>query len=174
MITFFETYKYLVENDAGDDLTALMNDPSHISVVEIPKVVQGGNQYSSFSKTIFWNPYYGLKTTKGIMLSPATGLNHEADHALQDLKHPAQYKKDTDKKTGADKQYDKKEDRRVITKGEQETARKLKEIKKGQVTRTDHKGEHILVDGPRSTKPAAESEAERLLREKKQSSSKNN
>ena len=42
------------------------------------------------------------------------------------------------KKTGVDKQYDKKEERGVVTKKEQQTALKLKEIKKGQVTRTDH------------------------------------
>jgi len=144
-----------------------MNSPVHISVVEMPAGTELGADYVPSAKTIHWSPYNAVKTTNGVVISPATVLDHEADHTQQHLKHPEQFKKDTDPKTGKDKSYGDKEEKRVITGREQKTARKLKEIKPGQVTRKDHKGENIRVSGPTSTTPAAEEEAERLLREKK-------
>lgn len=105
--------------------------------------------YNPNTKTINWDPNMGLITTEGAILSPTTILNHEIDHALQHDTNPK--KLETDSKKGSDKQYDTKEERRVITGSEQKTAKKLGEIKEGEVTRKDHKGSPYETKGPTST-----------------------
>lgn len=90
----------------------------------------------------------GVITDKGIVMSPATVLNHEADHALQEITNRSQKKKDANT---PDAQYGNKEEKRVIEGSEQDTAKKLGEIKDGEVTRTDHNGQAIITKGPTST-----------------------
>ena len=50
-----------------------------------------------------------------------------------------------------DAQYGNKEEKRVIAGSEQETAKKLGEIKEGEVTRTDHGGNGYETKGPTTT-----------------------
>jgi hypothetical protein len=100
------------------------------------------------TKTIEWDPKMGMLTTNGIEMSPATILNHEADHALQEIKNPKQKQIDRGAKIPY---YDNLEEKRVITSSEQETARKHGEIEKGQVTRTDHRGTLYETKGPTTT-----------------------
>lgn len=52
-----------------------------------------------------------------------------------------------------DPDYKNAEEKRVITGSEQKTAKKLGEIKEGQVTRKDHGGTPIETKGPTSTEP---------------------
>lgn len=80
-------------------------------------------------------------------------MNHEIDHALQFDKNPQQFHKD--RKT-EDRQYTNKEEQRVITGSEQETARKLGEINEGEVTREDHRGQLYETTGPTSTQNVLE------------------
>lgn len=49
--------------------------------------------------------------------------------------------------------YNNPEEKRVITGTEQTTAKALGEITDNEVTRTDHMGVHILMDGPTSNRP---------------------
>lgn len=110
-----------------------------------------GNKKSLFSPstmTITWAPDMGMITTNGTMVSPATILNHEADHAQQELNNPDQKKID---KAEPDAQYGDKEEKRVIEGTEQDTAKKLGEIKEGEVTRTDHGGNGYETKGPTTT-----------------------
>ena len=46
--------------------------------------------------------------------------------------------------------YDKEDERKVITVIEQRTAKLLGEIKEGEVTRENHKGKLVPVEGPTS------------------------
>jgi hypothetical protein len=87
----------------------------------------------------------GMITTNGIEVSPTTILNHEADHANQELYNPDQKKID---KNTPDVKYGNKEEKRVIEGTEQTTAKKLGEIKEGEVTRTDHEGTGYETKGP--------------------------
>ena len=75
----------------------------------------------------------------------------EVDHALQHDQNADQYNTDSKK---PDAQYTNKEEKRVIEGSEQETAKKLGEIKAGEVTRKDHRGFPITTTGPTSTEPA--------------------
>ena len=93
----------------------------------------------------------GLETTNGSMLSPATILNHEADHAYQKLTQPIQQAIDRNNTT--DKKYTNAEEKRVIQGSEQIIARKHGEIRDGQITRTDHQsGSLFEAESPISNK----------------------
>ncbi len=55
-----------------------------------------------------------------------------------------------------DNQYQNAEEKRVITGSEQTTAKKLGEIKEGEVTRKNHGGSLYKTTGPTSTQPKYE------------------
>ena len=103
----------------------------------------------SDSPVIIWSPTNGLSVDGDNVLSPATNLDHEAEHQLQRVRNTAQYNKD--RKT-TDKNYDNKEEKRVIQGREQKVARALGEIRKGQVTRRNHSGLNVTTPGPTSNK----------------------
>ena len=84
--------------------------------------------------TIHWDPSIGALTTEYVALSPTTILNHEGDHALTYVKDSKKFWNDY--KT-PDKDYKNKLEKDCIKGTEQQTALKLKEIKLGQVTRTN-------------------------------------
>ena len=82
----------------------------------------------------------GLETDLGIVLSPATILAHEADHAIDDLSNA---KAHSDRRATSVENYDHAEEQRVITGTEQKTAYANGEIKKGAVTRRNHLGKTV-------------------------------
>lgn len=146
---FAQAAKYLKEHGANGGFVDLEKSKTTYYIKE-------ANLDGSFdprSNTINWDPTMGVITTKGVVISPTTVLNHEVGHAEDKDKNPDQY--NTDRKT-PDPQYDNKEEKNVIEGTEQETAKKLGEIKDGEVTRTDHKGTPIKTVGPTSTEPQNE------------------
>ena len=102
--------------------------------------------YQNFDRrhVVYWEPRKGLLLTNGEKQSPAVRLEHEFDHGMDDLKN---HKNHEDRKSIRDKQYDNKEERRVIKGSETKTARKLH-----QGIRTDHKGKTYPVKDPRYIK----------------------
>ena len=56
-------------------------------IIYISELDSDGPRFSPSKNTIFWNPHLGVLTDEGVVISPATVLNHEADHALQYLKN---------------------------------------------------------------------------------------
>ena len=109
----------------------------------------GGNTFNKDYNTIYWDPKRGLKTDNGV-LSPATGLEHEADHALAFNTDPKSYEARI--KT-PDTNYDNKEELRVIRGSEQKIAEAKGEIPKGQMTRKDHSsGLPVIVKSVTSNK----------------------
>jgi hypothetical protein len=141
---FAAAVKYLNEHSAGGILKSIQDNKAVIFIAE-------GNNKSSFSpskNTINWDPNMGVLTNKGIEISPSTVLNHEADHANQELLNPEQKKVD---KNTPDSQYGNKEEKRVIEGLEQETAKKPGDIKEGEVTRTDHEGIGYETKSPTTT-----------------------
>ncbi len=141
---FASAVQYLNEHGAGGLLKSIQDNEGTIYIAE-------GNNNSFFKpseSTIYWDPNMGMITNNGIEVSPSTILNHEADHANQELYNPEQKK--TDKNT-PDSQYGNKEEKRVIEGSEQSTAKKLGETKEGEVTRTDHGGTGYETKGPATT-----------------------
>ena len=97
----------------------------------------GSDSFHPDDDTIHWDPHSALRTTDGGTQSPALGLGHEIDHAVED---PA---------TGArlartpDPDYDNAEEKRVITGSETHAARTL-----GEGIRHDHGGTAYDVSSP--------------------------
>ena len=136
--------KYLNEHGASGMLAELQKSDK----VYYISGTNGISSYNPKTKTLSWDPTKGVLTTEGHELSPTSVLNHEADHALQNDKNPEQQK--IDGKT-PDAQYGNKEEKRVIEVSEQKTAKKLGEIKEGEVTRKDHGGTLYETTSPTST-----------------------
>ena len=132
---FAKSVQYLNSRGAGGMLAKLEKSDK---VYYIAESSEAGSKYDTENKTITWASKHGLLTNEGIMLSATSVLNHEVDHALQHDQNPEQQK--ADGKRDLTNPYTNKEEERVITGSEQETAKKLGEIKDGEVTRKDHGG----------------------------------
>lgn len=79
--------------------------------------------------TIAWDPHSALRTTAGGKQSPALGLGHEIDHAVEAPRREAALA------LRSNRAYDTAEERRVITGSERHAARTL-----GESVRYDHAG----------------------------------
>ncbi|HTU71837.1 MAG TPA: hypothetical protein VMF11_16155 [Candidatus Baltobacteraceae bacterium] len=86
---------------------------------------------------IAWDPYSALRTTRGGRQSPALGLGHEVDHAVEDPRIEDRLRNTPDAR------YDDAEERRVITGSETHAARTL-----GESVRRDHAGSTYRVASP--------------------------
>jgi hypothetical protein len=89
------------------------------------------------TNTIAWDPYSALRTTSGGRQSPALGLGHEIDHAVEDRRKGGRLAMTPDAR------YDTAEERRVITGSEAHAARTL-----GEGVRRDHDGTTYRVSSP--------------------------
>ena len=92
---------------------------------------------------IQWESRKGLRTTEGGYQSPATRLEHEFAHAIDDRDNPSCHR---DRRAIADSQYENKEERRVITGAESKMARLNHES-----VRHNHLGRTYNVVSPTST-----------------------
>lgn len=87
--------------------------------------------------TIGWDPYSALRTSDGGRQSPALGLGHEVDHAVESLACERRLAATPSRK------YDNAEERRVITGSERHAAQTL-----GESVRYDHAGSCYRVASP--------------------------
>jgi RHS repeat-associated protein len=118
---------------------------------------EDGSRFDPNTNTLYWNPrvaYFFEETF--ITISPATVLAHEVSHGARFDNDKVGIRKD---QRTPDAEYSNAEEKRVITGPEQRVAKGLKEIKEGEVTRTDHKKATVIpVSGPFSTEiPTSES-----------------
>ena len=90
--------------------------------------------------TIAWDPHSALRTTAGGRQSPALGLGHEIDHAVEGRAREAALA------SRSSRAYDTAEERRVITGSERHAARTL-----GESVRHDHAGSCYRVASVVST-----------------------
>ena len=97
---------------------------------------------------IVWNPYQGTETDSGTILSPATILAHEADHAIDDLTNSSSHsmRQDVD-----DPYYENEEEKRVIMGSEQLSARANGDVRGGGITRRNHRGKTVYTIGVTSS-----------------------
>jgi RHS repeat-associated protein len=145
--TFIKTFGNLMGKSAGGTLSTIASAKFTMKIVEGKGTT--ASKYDPKTKTLTWNPKLGLVTDKGIKLSPATILNHEAAHGLDALKDPQGHH---DREHTDDANYGSAEEKRVIQGEEQKTAFLLGEVKEGQTTRDDHEaGQEIIADDPMST-----------------------
>ncbi|MBI2416889.1 MAG: hypothetical protein HYV28_03135 [Ignavibacteriales bacterium] len=147
---YTKTVNYLKEHNALGPLEVIINSKETITLQEgkIPK-------YTPKTRTISWAPNKGIFTNSGKTISPATVLVNEADHAAA---HISDAKKLIQRQKEKDDNYGNKEEKRVITGSETETAKKLGEIGSSDVTREDHGGSLINTVSPTSTEQKVEIE----------------
>ena len=143
VLDFVHTYNYLKANKAGRNI---MNAVKNHSVLIELQEDNASTLYQNSNRryTIFWEARKGIILSNRKSQSPAVRLEHEFDHAMDDIDN---HKNHESRKERLDNQYDNGEERRVITGSEAETARKL-----GQGIRYDHYGTAYIVKDPRFVK----------------------
>jgi RHS repeat-associated protein len=136
---FLDAWSYLKTKDGKDIISQLVNDDSK-------KVfLRKDNNNNHRKGWIDWNPEKGLLITNGNVFPPALGLEHEMDHALSYKTNPEHF---NTRRSQSDNQYENREERRVITGSETQTAERLKLLKNGtKVSRPDHDGTPVIVKG---------------------------
>ena len=152
---FKAAIQHLNKNNAGGIAAHL--EKSKITYY-IAEKTEGNSYFKPSTQTVYWNPSLGLETDEGHTLSPTTILNHELGHVLiLDLAYMAgkmdEY--NAERVKGSDPDYETKNEKYVITRIEQKTAKALGEIKEGEITRKNHKGKDIQTEGPTSNQPKA-------------------
>ncbi|HZO93613.1 MAG TPA: hypothetical protein VFB22_07565 [Candidatus Baltobacteraceae bacterium] len=101
---------------------------------------KGNDTYDPMRETITWDPRSALLTTTGGRQSPALGLAHEIDHAVESADNPLAYDLLAARR---DVSYDNLEEKRVIRGSEAHAARTL-----GEDVRHDHDGMLYRVPSP--------------------------
>ena len=128
-------FAYLSRDSVERSLIDKLEDGSR--TYRLAVIRDGNDRYDPSTATIYWDPHSALRTTEGGTQSPALGLGHEIDHAVED---PA---------TGAKlsavpvARYDNLEEKRVITGSEAHAAATL-----GEGIRHDHRGTLFAVRSP--------------------------
>ena len=115
---------YRLEHAHSRDYTLSIND-------------RNDDHYDPNSNTIAWDPYSALRTTSGGRQSPALGLGHEIDHAVENARTADRLRNTPDSK------FDTAEEHRVIMGSEAHAARTL-----GEGVRRDHGGNTYRVASP--------------------------
>jgi len=105
---FTATVKYMNSKGTNGFLKSL-NDSKEVYYIN--ETTGNQNKFQSKDKTILWNPNLAKLTDENAILSPATLLNHELDHANQFDSKKDEFVKNA---TIEDKQYDNLEEKRVI------------------------------------------------------------
>ena len=103
---------------------------------------------------IDYDPHSGIRTTEGGRQSPALGVGHEMDHAVRRETDRKGFERDNLPRS--DKQYDRREERRVIEGSEAHAAKTL-----GEDRRFDHKGTFFRTDSPISREPSYNQQQQR-------------
>ena len=157
---FMQAYLYNGKNGGGKNTIRAATNPKYKIYLRQSSASRNHYDNSYNEKTVFWMPRKGLVTSNGGKQSAATVLEHEMSHAVSDSYN---HKDFNDRSNTKDKQYDDKEERRVIRYEESETAKANHES-----VRYDHKGEHYRTNSPTSTEPVSWEEIDKLFKNKQQ------
>ena len=150
-IVFYEVVAYLSSHNCDNLYNTLENSSEIFILQEANGSI--GNSFSYKDGIIEWNPLRGLDTGFTI-LSPAVLLNHEFAHAVNWLNSPDDFSKNIKllSDDSSDIDYHTIEDKNVINTVERDTAEKLGEIEKGEITRIGHGGIPVKTTSPTSNK----------------------
>ncbi len=141
-----QAYVYDCRNGGGKAFRNAVHRKEKIYVDDARIYTEGVNRFTveGHQPTVHWNPDNGIKTTEGGAQSPATIIEHEMDHANDNVDNS---KIHSERRDSVDSQFDNKEERRVITGSEAETAQS-----NGESIRKDHKGTLYRTVSPTSIK----------------------
>ena len=147
---FAETIKFMNKCGTSGDIAKLHASKTIYYIGQAQTIKE--TRFSIKTNTIYWDPDHLVQTNNHILISPATTLAHEADHAQKydsvennnDESAKQQFIAST--LEGTDNTYKSEEERRVITGTEQTAARKHGEIRNDQVTRTSYKCKNAKIN----------------------------
>ncbi len=144
VLDFVYTYNYLKDCGVGENIVKAVRNPS--VVVELIKDEITEYEFDDTNRLplVHWESRKGIVLSNGKRQSPAVRLEHEFDHAMDDLDNPKNHR---DRRDTPNALYNNEDERRVIEGSETETARKLH-----QGVRFDHMGKTYSVSDPRFTK----------------------
>ena len=139
-------YIYDTKNGGWDNLKIAATNPNlKISMVES---ILGENSYDPNQNAVFWDPNLAFEKD-GLHYSPATGLEHEFDHAVDYQLNPKEHSNRVGQKVP---QYENAEEERVMNGSEYKTALANGEIKKGQKRKDHGGGNSYYVPRPETNK----------------------
>ena len=150
-------YNYNVANGGGENMQAIATDKK----MRIGAVETGyDNVYLPNANAVRFNPTAGLKLDDGNILSPATGLEHEAAHAVNN-------KKGVDSKIN--NKYGTTEERSVIKGAELKTAKANGELPANHPGRKSHAdGQWVVTRSVISNKEFSTKSSEELRKKIKE------
>lgn len=148
---FLAAYNYNTRNGGGDNIKRAAFDSYRYELFEIEPMISASASNLNGRNIVKWNPLTGLQTADDDILSPATILEHEFDHAIARQHDLEGFYKRANKGM---KDYTDAEEYRVITGSETKTAKANGEISsnKAQSRYSHSSGFHVPVQSPTSTK----------------------
>ena len=140
-------YVYDTKNGGGKAFLKAVHGKHDIYIDDARLFIKGESEFEvvGHQPTVYWNPEFGIITSTGGRQSPATILDHELDHAVDDVMNPNLHNQ---RENRIDSKFENLEERRVILGSETITA-----IRNGEAPRKDHKGIPFRVSNPTSIKP---------------------
>lgn len=146
---FFKAYNYNVKNGGGEFMKQAVNAPNHTYYIYdatdgrlVERQVTEFNPQNGKS-IITWESRMGLRTTDGGCQSPATRLEHEFYHAVDNTNSPSE-RREKSRYDGTP--YESQEEKEAIE-AENKTA-----IRNGEDIRKNHYGTTYETDSPTSTR----------------------
>ncbi|EHQ41278.1 RHS repeat-associated core domain-containing protein [Myroides odoratus] len=150
---FLDAYNYNVNNGGGDNMKSAAFDRSEMYDLTEQREAMGGSSFYPIDgrTVILWDPLHGLQVENGDVLSPATILEHEFDHANSYVNDTAGFIKRGRQTLHG---YTDAEEKRVIMGSETKTARANGEISANKSqSRYSHEGNtRVPVVSPTSNK----------------------
>ncbi len=147
---FLLAYSYNLRNGSGDNMERAAFDVHRFDIFEVQEMETSSSSNDSGRNLIYWSSSTGLQVENGDILSAATILEHEFDHAISRIYDMANFYQ---RASNAKKGYRNEEEYRVITGSETKTARANGEISKNKKqSRYIYDGAFIPTESPISTK----------------------
>ena len=146
---FVSAYSYNIENGGGDNMFKAANDPNREYIVIDANVYwEGQKRRTEYlpeygERRIKWESRRGLRFDGDKRQSPATRLEHEFDHAVDDSANGTEHRL---RRKEPDGQYGNKEERRVIEGSEKKTS-----LANGEDVRSHHLGKTFKTKNSIST-----------------------
>ncbi len=134
---WYESAKNYLSRDCGERALFHRLENAHGRRYRLAIDSHNDDHFDPQTDTIAWDPHSALRTTSGGRQSPALGLGHEIDHAVESRTCERRLSERPSVR------YDTIEERRVITGSERRAAVTL-----GEAVRRDHAGRCYRVSSP--------------------------
>ena len=135
--SWYESAKRYLSRDRGERALFSRLESAPTRQYRLAINSRNDDHFDPQTDTIGWDPHSALRTTGGGRQSPALGLGHEVDHAVES---PTRERRLSERPS---LRYDTIEERRVITGSERCAAATL-----GEAVRRDHAGRCYRVQSP--------------------------